>query len=320
MSGTLASKWFDVAHASVEIVLRSEEDSGAKRVLHLSPVMLSYWSDFFETRYDPSGSWKDDEMVVPDIYVAEHVLRTFYAPHAVLDEWSFKVNWDQVFKALRFCDMIRVREWMMSGFFELALGVVEQRDEIDPDFALTSLRDLSLFDNAYIGYHKLFPKLIDALLARYSDASAKVCTQKTIIDESSSLPLCIRPIYLWRLIDPATDNYCRALSVFARDLTLLKHDAEAKPYLKEVLKADKIAPKGSAQNAHKHNVLRVLGSIKLEELSPSLILRTRDALIARMNGCVKATVLMPKKKKKVAAPSAKRSRDGTGPGPASMFD
>lgn len=313
MSGTLALKLYDVEHSSVEVTL---SDDKSKKILHLSPVTLSYWSDYFQTRYDPNASWRTDDLVVEDVSSAENVLRSFYAPHAVLDEWESTAAWADVLKALRFCDMIRVREWLVVGFLNLAIRVVNAAhvvndvvNDVDIENALSHLHDLGTLEGTYVADVARFSDLCGVLFDHYTHGHRLVVRDgswgDTLVD---ALPRCMRPHYLWHEIrgaikDRGTVKEARAFAAlirFAKDLVDMRDD-EAKPYLERVVTvADLDFPGGVVKE-----VMQVLDRIKGDEASASLVLRTRDALAVRLKGGIGEKVLVP-----CGSKANKRKRSG----------
>ena len=152
MSSGGARAFFNVEHTSVKIAL---EDEHKKEELHLSPVILSEWHEFFAARYKPGAEWIQTPLLVENVQVAKELLRAGYVGIEVIaEEWANN-DGEWLFTALKQCDM-----WQSHSSISICiLGILRGRIT-GHDSAILHLQGLANLRETSIGNLLAFSLLL----------------------------------------------------------------------------------------------------------------------------------------------------------------
>lgn len=267
-----AMKLFDIAHSSIALKIADEK---TEKTLHLSPVMLSYWSHYFETRYKPGSDWTPETLRVESVEVMEALFHVCYGDVGTMRGWHDK-NWEWFRIALTTCDMLQISDTISDGIIKHArknAGLF--KDALD---CRACLEDLSRMKETSLKQCKNFGMFI-------VDVFEELLKIENNPDERIKfIPNSLRVDYLWYLVGPKDCEYREyALKQIIEDLREMKDERQAEPYLAKIIPRNHIDFTGHSRTTTS-DLLDLLAEIKGDELSNSLILRTRDALALRLRG------------------------------------
>jgi len=266
----MALDLFNVPHTSVRVTLR---DANCEKTLDLSPVLLSYWSNFFVARYKPGSAWSESSPIdVEDVDVAEKVLRYLYDEELVHDEmYYFGAEWSDVITAIKTMDMFQFRRDLLIDALKLAQEKIKLVKKEDISGAL---EDMILLENSSVSFLPAYHALVE---------KAFECAGSV-----DSVPDSLRLKYLWYTFDMAPNTKpsikYNTLKAIVEDLARAKDEAVGLAHLEQIhIRIDRDM-RNNIKESWTQAIFDELALIEGDELSGSLILRARDVLMLKMKG------------------------------------
>lgn len=261
---------FGVEHHSMKIEMIDR--AGAHKTLHLSPVMLAYWFNYFSTRTrDPSAWISIGVLEVADVAVAEQLFRYCYNPY-ILKEWiRGGLEWSWIVSAVETCDMLQAENGMVEDVFDLVRAKIDKATGANMYECL--LRMMNIFLGIPVGANERYRSLMNKGFERIDGMADDLDSALTLVPEEMYLA------YSWHVFGNGRVHGSRAddaMTLIARDLAATKDDDHAQIHIAMIAQQGEIVRLYSIDGVEE--VQDILEKIDTTSASVT-ILHARDALM-----------------------------------------